>query len=88
MLTDEIAQNLAKSVTDSLKSLKDTDPKATWTVIFTELFKSLKENGVIEVNQMGAIEVLSTTLISPPTGGPASGVISEPSTVYLKGKIT
>lgn len=88
MLTDEIARQLATTVTSGLKSLNDTDPKATWTLIFSELFKSLKENGVIEVKELETLSVSSATLVSPPTGGPVTGAVTAPSTVSLKGKIT
>lgn len=85
MLNDEVANRLAKTVTDSLKNLKDSDPKATWSLIFSELFRTLRNEGVIEVDSLESIEVLSPTLLT--STGPATGTIMAPSTVRLKGKI-
>jgi hypothetical protein len=86
MLTDEVARQLAETLTSKLKSTEGLDTKSTWTLIFSELFKSLKDNGVIEVKQLESIDVIGPSLVG--TAGPVVGTISPPSMVRLKGKIT
>jgi hypothetical protein len=86
MLTDEVARQLAETLTSKLKSAEGLDTKSTWTLIFSELFKSLKDNGVIEVKQLENIDVIGPSLMG--TAGPVVGTISPPSMVSLKGKIT
>lgn len=87
MLTDEVARQLAEKLTAKLESTEGLDPKSTWALIFSELFKSLKDNGVIEVKQLENIEVVGPSLTITPAG-PVAGIISPPSTVSLRGKIT
>jgi len=86
MLTDQTAKQLAETLVGKLKNLEDSDPKASWALIFSELFKSIRENGVVEVKELESIVVQGATLAS--STGPVAGAISPPSTVSLKGKIT
>lgn len=90
-LAQAIANTVAPKIINETKDLKL--PEESWQVIVKiivdEVFKQIKDNAVIEVKELVAINVAGPSLVSPPAGGPVVGSIVGPaSTVDLKGKIT
>lgn len=90
MLTDDVVERVAARIVQKTKSLKT--PKESWQVIVREIFEAIKQDAVVNIKELNSIQVNSALLISaPPTApvpGLTQGVITSPSTVDLKGKIT
>lgn len=95
MLNSALAQNIANTVAtkivDQTKNL--TLPEESWRaivkIIVDEVFIQIKQNAVIEVDELLQINVSGPTLVAPPGGGPVVGTVVGPaSSINLKGKIT
>jgi len=90
MLTDEVVNRVASRIVQRTKSIKD--PTESWRAIVKEIFEAIKQEAVVNVNELNTIDVNSALLISAPPTAPVPGLtqgkITTPSTVDLKGKIT
>ena len=79
-LDSNLAQTVAQIISNKIKSsTKNTKPEENWKIAVEEIFNAIKDHAELEIKlntiTVGGPEV---TLISLPTGGPVTGVISPP----------
>lgn len=90
MLTEDVIDRVASKIVQKTKSVKN--PKESWKIIVKEIFEAIKQDAVVNVNELNSIQVNSALLVSAPPTAPIPGLtqgqITTPSTIDLKGKIT
>jgi hypothetical protein len=77
-LDSDLAQTVAQIISNKIKSsTKSTKPEDSWKIAVDEIFKAIRDHAELDV-KLNPISVPGpeVTLVSLPTGGPVSGVIS------------
>lgn len=82
-LTDAVAGELARKIIEA--STNDKTPEQTWTDVIKLLFETLKNEGVIKIDQTMIVTGQNSTLAT--ATGPVTGTLSGP-TQKITGKIT